>query len=252
MSTSGHLATEERLAWLQQRLEADGRIHIAAAAADLQVSDMTIRRDLLQLEGRGVARRVRGGALALGPAPFADRHRLHAAAKGRIAAKLVDLIPDAGAVAFDASSTVLRLAAALDGARDLTVVTNGPETFQALQDRPGVHPLVTGGALEPRTGSLVGPLACRAARTVVLDRFVASAAGLDPEVGPTEACIEEAEVKLALASVASEVVLAVDASKLGTRAVATTFDWDHVDLLVTDLEPGDRRLDPYRDRVAIR
>jgi len=227
-------------------------VAITAAAADLQVSDMTIRRDLQQLEGRGLARRVRGGALALGPAPFADRHRLNAAAKGRIAAKLLDLVPARGALAIDASSTMLRLASMIDGAEDVTIVTNGPDTFGVLQDRHGVHALITGGALEPRTGSLVGPLACRTARMLAVDRFMTSAAALDPTLGPTEACIEEAEVKLAFAEVADELVLAVDASKLGTRALAATVEWNEVDLLVTDLDPMDARLAPYRALVEIR
>ena len=59
-------------------------------------------------------------------------------------------------MAFDASSTVMRAATALAGARDLAVLTNGPDTFQALQERPGLTPILTGGQLDTRTGSLVG------------------------------------------------------------------------------------------------
>ena len=78
-----------------------------------------------------------------------------------------------------------------------------------------------------------------------------SAAAVDPDVGASEATLEEAEVKIALAGSASEVVLAVDASKLGHRAPAQAFAWDQVDLLVTDLAPRDPRLDPYRDHVDL-
>ncbi len=78
-----------------------------------------------------------------------------------------------------------------------------------------------------------------------------SAAAVDPDVGASEATLEEAEVKIALASSASEVVLAVDASKLGHRAPAHGFAWDQVDLLVTELAPHDARLDPYRERVDL-
>jgi DeoR/GlpR family transcriptional regulator of sugar metabolism len=51
---------------------------------------------------------------------------------------------------------------------------------------------------------------------------------------------------------ADEVVLAVDASKLGARAVAIGLEWDQVTVMVTDLAPSDKRLDPYRDLVALR
>ena len=78
-----------------------------------------------------------------------------------------------------------------------------------------------------------------------------SAAAVDPDVGASEATLEEAEVKIALASSASEVVLAVDASKLGHRAQPTASRWDQVDVLVTELAPHDARLDPYRERVDL-
>jgi DeoR/GlpR family transcriptional regulator of sugar metabolism len=94
-------------------------------------------------------------------------------------------------------------------------------------------------------------LATRPARDLLLRRLFVSAAAIDPDVGASEATLEEAEVKIALAGSASEVVLAVDASKLGHRAPAHGFAWDQVDVLVTDLAPGDARLDPYRDRVEI-
>jgi DeoR family fructose operon transcriptional repressor len=239
---------EDRQAWLEDRLGADGAVTIAAAAEALAVSEMTIRRDLAELEERGAARRVRGGARAVGPQSFATRTQVAARAKARIAAKLADLVPAEGAVAFDASSTVLRLANGLT-ARDLTVLTNGPDTFAALQGRPGVGALLTGGRLDPLTGSLVGPLACRAAQQLAVDTFVASAAALTPD-GAYEATLDEAEVKRAIA--ADRVVLAVDATKLDRRAAALGLEWDRVDVLVTELDPTDARLTPFRALADLR
>lgn len=243
----GTLAAEERLRWLTERLDKDGSVTNAVAAEALEVSEMTIRRDLAELEDRGTARRVRGGAKAVGLQTFAARHQTAARAKSKIAAKLADLLPASGAVAFDASSTIMRLATNLARARDLTVLTNGPDTFAALQDLPGVDALLTGGRIEPRTGSLVGPLACRAASQLAAQVFFASATGVDPRTGSLEATLDEAEVKRAMAAGAEQVVLAADASKLGGRAVALALEWDRIDLLVTDLDPADARLDTYRD-----
>src|SRR6188472_3309832 len=149
--SQANLATEERLERLMLILATEGSVVIATSALDLDVSEMTIRRDLVELEERGVARRVRGGALPLGPQTFAERTQSRSRAKGQIAVKLGRLIPATGMIAFDASSTVMRAAAAVGGARDLTVLTNGPDTFQALQGRAGITPLLTGGVLEPRT-----------------------------------------------------------------------------------------------------
>ena len=241
----------ERLELMRRRLDTDGRIRVVELARELDVSEMTIRRDLDLLVDEGIATRVRGGAVAVGPQDFDARFRQHARAKGRIAEKLLDFVGTGGAIGIDASSTMQRLAARLGQARDVTVLTNGLDTFRALHDHAGVTALLTGGELDPRTGSLVGPLATRAAHDLLLRRLFVSAAAVDPDVGASESTLEEAEVKIALAGSASEVILAVDASKLGHRAPAHGFAWERVDVLVTELAPSDSRLDAYRADVHI-
>jgi DeoR family fructose operon transcriptional repressor len=242
----------DRLERIEAKVRTAGRVRVTELAVELDVSEMTIRRDLDLLAEQGVVRRIRGGALAVGPQPFAERYSRHARAKDRIAAKLLELVGDGGAIGIDASSTLQRLAGQLDEVRELTVVTNGPDTFTALQDARGVTALLSGGQRDPRTGSLVGPMATRAAHEVLLRRLFISAAAVHPIHGTSEATLEEAEVKLAFADVAGEVILAVDASKLGQRAPARGLAPERVDVLVTELDPDDARLDPYRERWRLR
>jgi DeoR family fructose operon transcriptional repressor len=80
---------------------------------------------------------------------------------------------------------------------------------------------------------------------------VCSAAALDHGVGSSEASLAESEVKRAFAATSSRIILAVDHSKLGTRAQARMFDLIDIDLLVTDLDPEDDRLTPYRHVVGL-
>jgi DeoR family transcriptional regulator, fructose operon transcriptional repressor len=247
IATSELNTPHQRLDQIEQRLRELGAVRIDGLAVEFGVSEMTIRRDLDELEALGVARRVRGGAVAVGPEPFAERHRHNARAKARIADKLLGLIPDRGTVAFDASTTVYRLAATLEGARDLFVVTNGLDTFQSLTGKSGVGATLTGGSVEPRTGSLVGPVAVRSAEEFMFDVLVCSSAALDPELGSSEASLEEAEVKRAFSRTSRRIVLAIDHSKLGTRAQARMFTIEEIDILVTDLDPTDPRLEPYGD-----
>jgi DeoR family transcriptional regulator, fructose operon transcriptional repressor len=246
-----NLVGQARLAVLAERLAERGSITIAQAAVELAVSEMTIRRDLVELEDRGVARRVHGGALPVGPQTFAKRTQSHARAKGQIAAKLARLIPANGTIAFDASSTVMRVAAALTGARDLTVLTNGPETFAALQGRAGVTPMLTGGVLDSRTGSLVGALAGWSARQLATSRFFMSCSAANVVAGATELVAEEADVKRSIAAGAGEVIVAADSSKLDQRATIVCLDWSAIKVLVTELDPGDHRLDNYRSVVTL-
>jgi DeoR family fructose operon transcriptional repressor len=118
--------------------------------------------------------------------------------------------------------------------------------------KPGLTPTLTGGSADPRTGSLTGPVATRAARDFVFDLFICSGSALDEQIGSSEASLDEAEVKRAFAAVCKRVILAVDHTKLGTRAQARMFSLGQVELLVTDLDPADARLDGYRDAVGLR
>ena len=194
-----------------------GRVKVAELADELAVSEMTIRRDLDLLAEQGVVQRIRGGAVAVGPQPFAERFSRQARAKDRIAAKLADLVGDGGAIGVDASSTLQRLAGAPSGdVRDLTVVTNGPDTFATLQDKPGRH-----RRCSPAASSTPAPAAW-SARWPPGRRGSCCCGGCScrpppstPRYGTSETTLEEAEVKLALADVAAEVVVAVDSGKLG-------------------------------------
>jgi DeoR/GlpR family transcriptional regulator of sugar metabolism len=86
---------------------------------------------------------------------------------------------------------------------------------------------------------------------VAVDRFVTSAAGVDASAGATEATLDEAEVKRALAANAGEVILAVDSAKLDERAIAVALDWPEIDAVVTELDPHDARLARYHELARV-
>ncbi|MGV9769093.1 DeoR/GlpR family DNA-binding transcription regulator [Microbacterium sp. NPDC003461] len=231
--------------------EPDG-VLIDAAAELFAVSSMTIRRDLLELETEGRVRRVRGGAVAPETArAFDARLAVRATAKRAIAAKALALVPQRGAIALDASTTTHTLAGALGARERLAVYTNAFESFQVLSRLEGVTAVLSGGTAEPTTGSLVGPMAHRALESVYVDVFFASAAAVDAEDGTSEVSIEEAEVKRVMARGATRTVLCVDSRKLGHRASARALEVGEFATLVTELDPRDPQLDPYRDAAEI-
>lgn len=241
-----------RRARLLEILERDGSIRLESAAEELDVSAMTVRRDIQDLDAEGLVQRVRGGAVATAvPLAFGERAAIRGDAKAVIARKAAGLVPATGAIACDGSSTTAALLGVVT-ATDLVVLTNSVDTAAVARRRGGVRSLLTGGELEERTGSLVGPVAELAARSLSFSRFFTSASAVDPDGGSSEASLEEASVKLAFAERSAEIVLLADASKLGGRAMAHALDWSAIDVLVTELDPTDRRLDPYRALVEIR
>jgi DeoR family fructose operon transcriptional repressor len=251
VSITGTVATEDRRRAVLDLLRSRGSVDLTEAAEVLGVHPMTIRRDLDHLEREGTARRVRGGAVLVETADFTQRQGRQLAAKRRIAEKLLPLLPARSAIALDASTTVHQFASELTAAENLTVVTNGLVTFQTLQRRVGIQTYLTGGEAAQVNESLVGSLAVNAVSGFVFARCFMSTTSVDPAIGTSEPTTVEVDVKRAMAQASSHVVLAVNATKLGTQSVVRALEMSQIDLLVTELAPDDRRLAPYRDLVEI-
>jgi DeoR/GlpR family transcriptional regulator of sugar metabolism len=251
MAIKGTLELEERRRSLTELLASSGELRIEDLAARFQVSAMTIRRDLEALEDLGVVRRVRGGAVGGGAEPFAARKRRAAKAKAEIAEKLMELVPRKGAICMDASSTMSQLASSLPETRGLSVVTDGLETFRALGSNPDVQAYVTGGQQDPNTGSLIGPIASATLRQFSFNRALLSATAVNARFGSSEGSAEECEIKRLMSELSDHVVMAVDSQKLGAGAASRCLSWSAIDLLVTELDPADPLLDPFRASVEI-
>ena len=243
---------EGRRQALTDLLSASGSLRIEDLAERFNVSAMTVRRDLQALEEEGLARRVRGGAVSSAET-FEAREPRSGRAKAQIARKLFDLVPSGGlGICMDASTTVSTLAASMPDAENLSVVTDGIETFLTLSRNPRVHAYLTGGQQDPNAGSLIGPVASSALRQFSFARAFLSAAAVDPNLGTSEFSAEECAIKRLMAELSDHVVMAVDSQKFGAGAAARCLPWDGIDLLVTELDVSDARLDPYRDHVELR
>lgn len=252
MVIGSSLSSQERRQRLLAMLDSDGEIRIDESAEALGVSTMTIRRDLGELETEGLLRRVRGGAVpAVFAQPYERRQAVRGAAKAIIAAKALPLVPTQGVIAFDASSTITTLAGSMGPREELTVLTNSVPTGEALDRLPGVVGLLTGGRRDPATGSLVGELATRNAGDFHTEALFASAGGLDATLGCTEVSLAEAEVKKVLAARARTTILCADSSKLGQVSTASSLMLERISVLITELDPRDPRLDPFRDLVEL-
>lgn len=249
MALKGTLDGETRRAALLELAEEKGGLHLSEAVQLWDVHPMTIRRDFELLESVGRVRRVRGGIVALQADAFATRQGRNLRAKERIAAKIAPLLPADGAIGLDSSSTAFVLAESLAADSGFTVVTNGLSAFEVLARKPGVRAYLTGGEREEQNLSLVGALTVSAFSAFHFDLAVMSALGVHDESGTSESTLAQTAVKDAMARASAEVVLAVDASKLQSRARVRALALDRVDVLVTELDPADARLDPYRPLV---
>jgi len=227
----------ERVSRLVETLRRDGRVEVARAAVEFGTAEMTIRRDLDQLVERGVARRVRGGAVNLlmrgEELPFAMREIDGVDAKRRIAGRVAELIGDGEAVALDSGTTTLETARAL-ASRRVTVMPMSLHAATALAAGPAVRLMMPGGECRPGELAMVGPLALASIAAVRFDTVVLGCCGVSPEGHVMAHDLGDAAVKQALLASANRSVLALDGAKFGRGALAVVRELSTFDVVVTD------------------
>lgn len=229
---------EERRAEIADRATREGRVEVARLAEDFAVTPETVRRDLTDLERRGVLHRVHGGAIPIGrlrsePA-VAEKAALMAAEKRRIAEAALDYLPRTGTVLLDAGTTTGAVADLLPTDRELTVVTNGLPIAMTLSTRPNLNLLLVGGRVRGRTLAQVDDWALRILDELSVDVAFIATNGLSVGRGLTTPDPAEAAVKRAMVRAGRQVVLLADHTKLGEEHFVRFADLADLDVLVTD------------------
>jgi DeoR/GlpR family transcriptional regulator of sugar metabolism len=239
------VAVPERLDVTLRLVRNAGTAALSDLAVRLGVSEMTVRRDLDELQRRGLVRRVRGGAVAVDTPEngFAARAGWQAGLKERIGRATAELVAPGSTVLLDAGTTTPHVARALLDRAPLTVAALSLPVAEVLADQPGIRLLVVGGEVRPGERSLAGPVTAAVLATLGFDVFVMSIGGITP-AGWSEFTLEDAAVKQAGLRQAARTVVVADASKLGVRAFARVADLGAAERLVTDASARDPRLTP--------
>ena len=242
----------ERQDHVERTIAADGRVTVVDLAREFDVTTETIRRDLAQLETRGVVRRVHGGAVAASKTSraeesIAQRRDRNAAAKARIAQLAMRLLPGSfsGAIAIDAGTTTGLLAEQVarwhpDAAhQSFVVITNSLSVASIVAENPDIEVQLLGGRLRGITSAAVGASTLAQLARLRPDIAFIGANGVHADFGLSTPDEEEAAVKRALTLGARRAVAVVDASKLDEEALVSFARLDDLDTLITDHEPGE-------------
>ena len=148
------MLSEQRYEEISNLLEKEGSVRTITLCNALQTSRETIRRDLENMEAKGMLRRIRGGAMKLEPSPnknltytsFSTRRDQNLTHKEIVALEAVEYISEGQAIALDSGTTSLFLAKAVKARfRSLTVVTNSFAVAQELAGAEGITLVLTGG-----------------------------------------------------------------------------------------------------------
>jgi DeoR/GlpR family transcriptional regulator of sugar metabolism len=237
----------ERRRKIVEIIQESGSMTVTELCELFDVSEMTIRRDLRDLDKHGVLRRVHGGAVSnLGRSyepPYTIRSTRQADNKVAIGQKAAELVMDGDSIALDVGTTTLEIARALKGKRNLTILTGSipiaNEIVSNLSLNSDVRLILTGGIVRPDELSLVGHIAERAYDDFHVDKAFIGVGGLSLEDGLTEYNIEDARVKKTLSEHAHQRIVVADSTKLGRTTFSAVAPLSIVDILVTDSDIPD-------------
>ncbi|TWP47240.1 DeoR/GlpR transcriptional regulator [Lentzea tibetensis] len=238
-----------------QSLRRGDRVGVGELAELTGCSEMTVRRDLDQLEKEGLLRRVRGAAVSMltgEETPFAARSKQRLDVKRRIGVEVASLIEDGETVVLDGGSTTVEAARLLVNRR-LTVLPLSLHGLEVLRAADQVRVVVPGGDLRPGEQSFVGPLAEHAFDVMRFDTMILGSCGLSARNGISAHDLAEGAVKKAAVEASSRVIAAVDSSKFGRTAFGRVCPISDVDVLVTDTDaPADEIAEIRAHGVEVR
>jgi len=215
-------------------------------AGKLDVTGMTIRRDLAQLESEGRVIRTHGGAVSTHPGTiefkFRERADANKAEKQAIAREVVSKIKPGMAISLDTGTTTLHVARAISAIPDLTVLTSSLAVASQLYFRENINLVILGGQVRKNSPDLFGNLTISNLRSFRVNIAVLGADAVSKD-GLYTSDSGVSNVSRAMIENAQKNILVVDSSKFSATAFVKFAEWDNIDTIVTDsrLPAGDRQ-----------
>lgn len=224
----------------QQVLTTQEFVDIDQLCLALGISRSTVRRDLMEMEKRGVLRRVHGGAISLKARDEALDFRTLSTScheeKGRIGKAAAGMITDGQTVIIGGGSTAVEVARNLVD-RPIQVITNSIPVAEIFWDCRQVEVTLTGGYLYPRLGIQLGPICERMLSNVAADLFICGVRGITSAgLSDTNTLIVGSVRKMI--EVSQKVIVVADHTKFGRDGMIHLAELDTLDAAVSDSSLG--------------
>jgi DeoR/GlpR family transcriptional regulator of sugar metabolism len=216
-----------------------GFVSITDLGIHFNVSEMTIRRDLDELERQGLIQRTYGGAGPTEPAfyemSFKAKYFQHAEEKQRIGIAAAGLIREGQTILLDSGTTTDLIIKNLENIH-VTVITNALNIVSEAMKYPEMEVMVAGGMLRKGLNYMMGPQTNDFMKTIRADVFFLAVEGVDTRAGFTVPDLYNADNKRAMIKASQRVVVVTDHSKLGRISTCSIIPLNQANLLITGKE----------------
>jgi DeoR/GlpR family transcriptional regulator of sugar metabolism len=248
----------QRLTSILEDIKSNRAISVSDLSLKYEVSEMTIRRDLKQLEDQGLITRTHGGAVpnsrALDELQFVQKQVIHEAEKRQIARYAVtQFVSEGDIIILEGGTTVTGMVSHMETYRNVTVMTNSLYTLFELQKIATGNTIIsTGGVLREVSNTFVGPIAEKHFAEHNATKVFLSSTGWTEATGFTDPNMLEVQVKKTMIKSARCIIMLLDSSKFGLISLTSFLDAFAPDVVITDRGiPDDIREAFLRHRVEV-
>lgn len=232
------MTKEKRHSFILEQLMKRESVTVTDLSTQLEVSLVTIRKDLTELEREGKLYRSHGKAKLLNP--FAnnrsvnEKEKLFPEEKNAIGKKAAELITMNDSIGIASGTTVQALARNIKPIHRLTVVSASLRASEILAQDESVDIIQLGGMLRHSSLSVVGQYAEAVLSGFAFSKFYLGVDGIDFDYGITTTDIREAELNQKMMQAAQKTIVVADSSKFGRRGFAKIGNFDDIDIIITD------------------
>ena len=211
------------------------KIEVSRLAEMLDVSQVTIRKDLDYLEEEGLLSREHGYALIKNANDINTRLTINYETKLKIAIKADEMVSNGETVMLESGSTCALMAEQLAKLKkDVTIITNSAYIAIRIRDLPVRKVILLGGEYQKEYQGMVGPLVRKCAREFFVDKFFVGTDGFIPEAGFTCDDLMRVETMKYMADSANRMIILADSSKFSQKGVVIQSTFDEIDTICTD------------------
>jgi DeoR family transcriptional regulator of aga operon len=228
----------ERHGLILKRLREQGHVSVSDLSDLLDVSEVTIRKDLKALELRHLLLRTHGGATVSNPyvldRSVEEKTGDHASEKDRIGRAAAALVEPHDSIILASGTTLMYVARHLRDVPGLTVVTSGMNVAAVLSGLPHVEIIMLGGIVRKSSASVVGPHAEQMLEDHACSKLFLGVDGFDLDYGLTTTNALEATLNQAMMRASQRTIVVADSSKFGRRGFRRICHPSEVDAVITD------------------
>lgn len=246
----GNIAKRHK--YILEQLKINGYVKVQDLSSKLNVSEVTIRKDLKYLESKKMLYRNHGSASNLSSI-ISDRHidikeKIHTEEKIRIAKEAHGLLEPNDKIIIASGTTLLAFANEIRATENITVMTSSVKVSLALCYNPNIEIIQLGGIIRKNSVSVIGHYAEHILEGLSCNKLFLGVDGLDLDYGLTTSDMNEARINQQMIDAAQKIIVLTDSSKFGKRGFCKICDFNKIHHIITDRNAPAHTIDMLRER----